>query len=58
MKFIASKLVLDVIVKIAAIIAEYNPFHNGHLKQLRKAKREVGADILAVVMSGRDCILQ
>ncbi|MBR2485999.1 MAG: nucleotidyltransferase family protein, partial [Clostridia bacterium] len=52
MKFIASKLVLDVIVKIAAIIAEYNPFHNGHLKQLRKAKREVGADILAVVMSG------
>ena len=52
MKFIVSKLVLDVIVKIAAIIAEYNPFHNGHLKQLRKAKREVGADILAVVMSG------
>lgn len=52
MKFIASKLVLDVIVKIAAIIAEYNPLHNGHLKQLRKAKREVGADILAVVMSG------
>lgn len=52
MKFIASKLVLDVIVKIAAIIAEYNPFHNGHLKQLRKAKREVGADVLAVVMSG------
>lgn len=52
MKFIALKLVLDVIVKIAAIIAEYNPFHNGHLKQLRKAKREVGADILAVVMSG------
>ena len=39
-------------MKIAAIIAEYNPFHNGHLKQLRKAKREVGADILAVVMSG------
>ncbi|MBO5777205.1 MAG: nucleotidyltransferase family protein, partial [Clostridia bacterium] len=25
-------------MKIAAIIAEYNPFHNGHLKQLRKAK--------------------
>ncbi len=39
-------------MKIAAIIAEYNPLHNGHLKQLRKAKREVGADILAVVMSG------
>ncbi len=39
-------------MKIAAIIAEYNPLHNGHLKQLRKAKREVGADILAIVMSG------
>lgn len=39
-------------MKVTAIIAEYNPFHNGHLKQLRKAKRETGADILAVVMSG------
>ena len=39
-------------MKIAGIIAEYNPLHNGHLKQIRKAKREVGADILAVVMSG------
>ncbi|MCQ2602556.1 MAG: nucleotidyltransferase family protein, partial [Clostridia bacterium] len=39
-------------MKIAAIIAEYNPFHNGHLKQIRKAKRETGADIVAVVMSG------
>ena len=39
-------------MKITAIIAEYNPFHNGHLKQLRLAKRETGADILAVVMSG------
>lgn len=39
-------------MKITAIIAEYNPFHNGHLKQIKKAKRETGADILAVVMSG------
>lgn len=39
-------------MKITAVIAEYNPFHNGHLKQLRLAKRETGADILAVVMSG------
>ncbi len=39
-------------MKICAVIAEYNPFHNGHLKQLRTAKRETGADALAVVMSG------
>ncbi len=39
-------------MKICAVIAEYNPFHNGHLKQLRAAKRETGADVLVVVMSG------
>lgn len=39
-------------MKITAIIAEYNPFHNGHLKQLKKAKRETGADALVVIMSG------
>ena len=39
-------------MKITAIIAEYNPFHNGHLKQLRAAKRETEADALVVLMSG------
>ncbi|MCM1305822.1 MAG: nucleotidyltransferase family protein [Bacteroides sp.] len=39
-------------MKITAVIAEYNPFHNGHLKQLRLAKRETEADILVVLMSG------
>lgn len=39
-------------MKICAIIAEYNPFHNGHLKQLRAAKRETQADALIVLMSG------
>ncbi len=39
-------------MKITAVIAEYNPFHNGHLKQLRSAKRETNADALVVVMSG------
>ncbi len=38
-------------MKITAVIAEYNPFHNGHLKQLKKAKRETDADALVVVMS-------
>ncbi len=39
-------------MKICAVIAEYNPFHNGHLKQLRAAKRETQADALIVLMSG------
>lgn len=39
-------------MKICAIICEYNPFHNGHLYQLREAKRRSGADALLCVMSG------
>ncbi len=39
-------------MKITAIIAEYNPFHNGHLKHIRAAKRETSPDALAVIMSG------
>ncbi len=39
-------------MKITAVIAEYNPFHNGHLKHLRIAKRETQPDALAVLMSG------
>lgn len=39
-------------MKITAVIAEYNPFHNGHLKQLKKAKRDTGANALVVLMSG------
>lgn len=39
-------------MKIAAVIAEYNPLHNGHLKLLKKVKREVKPEALVVVMSG------
>ncbi|MBR2614853.1 MAG: nucleotidyltransferase family protein [Clostridia bacterium] len=39
-------------MNICAIIAEYNPFHNGHLKQLDYAKKVLGADKIIVVMSG------
>lgn len=39
-------------MKITGIIAEYNPFHNGHLYQIRKAKEITGADHIIVVMSG------
>ena len=39
-------------MKICAIICEYNPFHNGHLHQLREAKRLSGADFVLCIMSG------
>ena len=35
-------------MKIAGIIAEYNPFHNGHLYQINETR----ADIVVAVMSG------
>ena len=38
-------------MKIAGIIAEYNPFHNGHLFHLEKT-REAGFSHIAVAMSG------
>ncbi len=40
-------------MKIAAIISEYNPFHNGHLYQIRKIREELGEDTAIIaVMSG------
>ena len=39
-------------MKIAAVIAEYNPFHNGHAYQLREIRRQTGADFILVMMSG------
>ncbi|MDR2903064.1 MAG: nucleotidyltransferase [Clostridiales bacterium] len=37
---------------VCGIIAEYNPFHNGHRYQIQKARALSGADAVAVVMSG------
>lgn len=39
-------------MKTVGIIAEYNPFHNGHAYHLKKAKELTGADYCIVVMSG------
>lgn len=39
-------------MKIAGIIAEYNPFHQGHAFHLRKARRLTRADYMVVLMSG------
>lgn len=40
-------------MKSVAIIAEYNPFHNGHRYQIAEAKRRTGADIVIAIMSGQ-----
>lgn len=39
-------------MKTVGLITEYNPFHNGHLYHLQKAKELSGADFVVVVMSG------
>lgn len=39
-------------MKTVGIIAEYNPFHNGHAYHIRKAKELTHADYCVVVMSG------
>lgn len=36
----------------AGIIAEYNPFHNGHEYHIRRTREETGADYVIVAMSG------
>lgn len=39
-------------IKIAGIIAEYNPFHNGHLYLIDEIRRLTGADYVIAAMSG------
>ena len=39
-------------MRVAAIIAEYNPFHNGHAYHIRETRRITECDYLIVVMSG------
>lgn len=39
-------------MKTVGIIAEYNPFHNGHKFHIQDAKKLAGADYCIVVMSG------
>ncbi|WP_373127866.1 nucleotidyltransferase [Dielma fastidiosa] len=39
-------------MKITGIIAEYNPFHNGHIHHINKTKEITGCDLLICTMSG------
>ncbi|MDE6052550.1 MAG: nucleotidyltransferase family protein, partial [Lachnospiraceae bacterium] len=36
-------------MKVTAVIAEYNPFHNGHLYQLGTIRQTLNTDIIIVV---------
>ena len=38
--------------KTAAIIAEYNPFHNGHARHIVRTREATGAEAVVVIMSG------
>lgn len=37
---------------VTGIVAEYNPFHNGHAYQISQARQNTHADYVVVVMSG------
>lgn len=39
-------------MKACGVIAEYNPFHNGHRYQLSEARRMTKSDVMVVAMSG------
>lgn len=39
-------------MKICFLVAEYNPFHNGHLRHVEHIKNDLGAEKIIVIMSG------
>ncbi len=39
-------------MKIAGIIAEFNPFHRGHKYIIEKAREDLNADLVIILMSG------
>ena len=39
-------------MKIAGVIAEYNPFHSGHAYHLQKTREQTGCDYVVVCMDG------
>ena len=39
-------------MRVVGLIAEYNPFHNGHKYHIKKAKELASADYAVIVMSG------
>ncbi len=43
-------------MKTAAVICEYNPFHNGHLYQLKEIRRILGADTRVICLMSGDFV--
>jgi predicted nucleotidyltransferase len=43
---------MEITMKVAGIIVEYNPFHNGHKFHIEQTKKLTGADYIIAVMSG------
>ena len=39
-------------MNITGIIVEYNPFHNGHIKHIKQARKLTNADVLIAITSG------
>ncbi|MBR3281650.1 MAG: nucleotidyltransferase [Clostridia bacterium] len=39
-------------MKICGIVAEYNPFHNGHKYQIEEIKKKTNCDAIVAIMSG------
>lgn len=39
-------------MKAVGIVAEYNPFHNGHAYQIQTVRKELEPDVVVAVMSG------
>src|SRR5699024_5155955 len=39
-------------MKACGIVAEYNPFHNGHAYQIKQVRHELQPDVVIAVMSG------
>ena len=40
-------------MKVCGVIAEFNPFHQGHAYLLEQARKQTGADVMVVGMSGK-----
>ena len=45
-------LLYNNLMKVTGIIAEYNPFHNGHLYHLEQTRKITSCDILIAVITG------
>ncbi len=40
-------------MRVASVIAEFNPFHNGHEYHVTQSRRALGADYVVIILSGQ-----